>query len=193
MANPTTGFGLQAVNRWDNANPNWSRNTYPVLYTYATAMAKGDLAIINASTGNLERYASAGSVTVGVIDQFRWYDTVQKKMVYSSYWPGPASTIAGGVLAWVIDDPNVEFIGRVSGAAVTATKVGENADIVTTAPDATTGLSVETINSTTNTTANFPLKVLGVYESPGNDNTLDNNIIRVKLNATIYTTTTGIA
>lgn len=193
MANPTAGFGLQVVGRWDGTSPNFSRRKYPILSTYATAIAAGDLVTINATTGNMERYAAGGgSLTIGVVDEFEWYDTAAKITTWSKYWPGPAAAYSGTAWVWVIDDPNAEFIGRVSGTVVTDNNTGENADIVATAPNAA-GLSLETINSTTATTATYPLRVLGVYEAVGNDNTLDNNIIRVKLNATVFTTTTGIA
>lgn len=194
MANPTIGFGLKVAGRSDSASPTFSRREYPVLNTYATAMAAGDLVTINASTGNIERYAAGGgALTVGVVDQFEWYDTVRKTKVWSNYWPGPASSFSGSVTAYVIDDPDAEFLVRASGAAITAAEVGENADIVATAPSAA-GFSLETLDSTSPaTTANFPLRILGLYEGVGNDSTLANNIVRVKLNATIFTTTTGIA
>lgn len=193
MANNNAPYGFQIIGRQDGVSPNWSRRKYPILYSYSTAIAAGDLVKMNATTGNVERSAAGESLALGVVDQFEWYDTAAKQTVYRPLWPGTQAAASGSAYAWVYDDPNAEFEVQASSTVVTAAEVGENADIVATAPSSI-GLSQETINSTTlNTTATFPFKIVGLSTRVGNDNASDYNTVRVKGNAWQLNTTTGTA
>lgn len=193
MSNTNAPYGFKVIGRQDGVSPNYSRRKYPILYTYATAIAAGDLVKLNASTGNVERSAAGVTLSLGVADEFEWYDTAGNTTRWSRYWPGPASAASGTTYVWVIDDVNAEFEVQSSGTAITAANVGENIDIVATAPTAV-GLSQETVDQgTLGTTATLPFRIVGLGTSPTNDNASSYNTVRVKGNAWNLNSTTGIA
>ena len=107
--------------------------------------------------------AAAGDVVIGVVVGFLAnQDNLMQKH-------RPVST---NRIALVVDDPNVIFeIQEVSGGtALTSTEVGLNALLIVGSGNTTTGLSgMELDNSTEVTTAESPLRILGLVKRPDNN------------------------
>ena len=94
-------------------------------------------------------------------------DPTTGKPTWKNYYP--ASTNASDIVAFVVDDPNAEFVVQCSGTAA-ATCRGRNATIVTsTSGSATTGVSGQQVSAPATGNATHPWKVVAVYEADGND------------------------
>lgn len=196
MANPTAGFGLQPVRRIDGAALSFQLEVRRIAYNNSHVMATGDL-VKSLTTGFIDAYIAADTQTAGVFFGCKYRDPNLGYTVWRPIWnaiSGLASTDI--VEAYIIIDPNIVFEVRNSSAvtAITVANIMENADVVVGSPTALTGQSVATLNQATlAVTATLPLRIVGLGQGAGNDNTLGNNIVEVRLNTSDLQTATGLA
>lgn len=179
MSNPTGGFGLRPARRRDGAA--WTGNLTPVQIAYNNShiINKGD-PVISLSSGYIDVWAS-GAIR-GVFWGCEYLDPVNNYVNWFNKWSAPtlASTVV--VTAYVIDDPDLIFeIRAKSGLQVTQGNVWSNADINNMSASVTSGLSQATLNSVA-TTSTFPLRIVGLSQIVGNDNTSSSNIVEVSFN-----------
>lgn len=207
MANVLAPFGFQArgtasgpVNFSESHNPPYriAGGASP----YTTAIYYGDAVRMNASlTGYIERWTAADGdathILVGIFTGCSYYSASQQKVVESRWWPGTTDAV-GDVNAYVIDDPNAEFVVQSggTGAAITQTAIGQTADIsATPLGNTTTGISGMSL-ATPTTTNTFPFKVVNVITSPpgtnGTDLTTPYNYVVVVPNYQQFKSLTGI-
>lgn len=196
MANPTAGFGLREVRRIDGAALSFQVEARRIAYNNTNVMATGDL-VKSLTTGYIDAYVAGDTRSAGVFWGCKYLDPNSGKMEWRPMWnavSGLASTAI--VTAYVIIDPNIVFEIRNSSASapITVANIGENADIVVGVPTASPGQSVATLNQATlAVTATLPLRIVALGQTIGNDNTLGNNIVEVRLNTTDLQTATGLA
>lgn len=196
MANPTTGFGLRAVRKIDGTPPNYAPIIRQILNTDTTQIGKGDL-VKDAGTGYIAKavFDSTSHDLLGVFDGCSYYDTAQAKTIFSPFWTGVATALAGSVTAYVITDLDLIFEVQSHGAAaVPITDIGTNATFVAApAVNATTGQSTLVLNAdTTATTSTFPMRIVGLSQRVNNDNTTLDNLVEVILNDQTFKTLTGV-
>ena len=159
--------GCQPVNNVVGTTGNFQTNEYPILSTYGSTMFKGD-AVTLSTAGQVIR-ATASQSVLGIFDGCRYQPTNNTYSVKFPYWPGAPTIVTGSeTVALVIDDPNVVFTiqetnaSAASGTPLTQAVVGNNADLLYTAGNTTTGLSsVSLNNAATATTLLGQVKVLG--------------------------------
>ena len=181
MANVAGPFGLVVsgtfsgpVNFAEFHNP-----PFRIASNYGTAIGYGDLVTLVAGgspTGYLNQWiAGDGSATYQVAGVFvgcKYYSTSQRKTVWNNYWPGSDAT--GDVDAFVISDPNAQFVIQTAAGPTTQAMIGTTADIVVGTVNTTTGWSGAALDvpSTSNPTT-LPLKILGLVTSPPGANGTD--------------------
>jgi len=204
MANVIGPFGLS---QWGTASgpPNFAEvhNTpYRIAAGNATAIFYGDLVnmVVAGPSGYIQQWTagsgSATTIVVGVFVGCTYFSTSQQKTIFNRYWPGSDAT--GDVNAFVVDDPNAQFMIQVDttvGAAVTQTSMGRTADVVVNAGNTTTGISGMALAAPT-TTNTFPLKVVNFVTTPpganGTDLTTVGNYVIVAFNNQTYKSQGGV-
>lgn len=193
MANPTGGFGLRAVRRLDGAAMSFQIETNQIAYNNANTFGTGDL-VIRLSTGFIDKYAASGAVVLGVFMGCKYFSAPVGRTIWSPIWNAPSIASNLIVEAYIMTDPNLVFDIRGSAtAAITRADVGANADVVVGTANAITGQSTTTLDtSAMNSTATFPLRIVGLASFPEVDNTLASNIAQVVLNTQVYKSNTGI-
>ena len=95
-----------------------------------TGGASGTAVCANPGLGASLTSTASGTVTVfvpvaGIFVGCKYLSTSQKRTVWSAYWPG--SDANGDVLAYVISDPNAQFLVQTGNSNTTATAVGLSA------------------------------------------------------------------
>ena len=192
MANTNAPFGLRPVRRLDGAAPTYQTNPYQIITTQTHKIGTGDLVKYDGSNAGYIDYAAATDTPVlGVFAGCEWYDTSQQKKIFSPQWTG-VSTAVAPITAYVYDDVSIVFeIQSGNGGPVTIAGLRQNAKISATgvgAPNTTTGISTEFLDFATLATnqATYPLKIIGLSQKYGNDNTSQYNLVEVVLNATNY-------
>lgn len=183
MANVDKAFGLRPMGNL-SATGAQAQYGYEIADNQAGAIFQGDLVTI--FDGYLVKFAPAThTAAVGVFNGCQYIDPTTGKPTWSNYYPGSVNITAGKIMADVIDDPNQKFIIQADGS-VTQVQIGLNADVIGTGGSTTTGVSSMELNSgTIAKAAALNLKIIGLYDVPGNSFGT-NAVVVVKINEHLY-------
>ena len=183
MANIDKAFGLRPLGNL-SATGAQAQYGYEIADNQSGAIYQGDLVTI--FDGYLVKFAPAThTAAVGVFNGCQYIDPTTGKPTWKNYYPGSVNITAGKIIADVIDDPAQLFLIQADEDIVQA-DIGKNADVVGTGGSTTTGVStMELDSSTIANTAALNLKIVGMYDVPGN--ALGTNaVVVVKINEHLY-------
>jgi hypothetical protein len=183
MANVDKPFGLRALGNL-SATGGQKQYGYEIADNQSGAIYQGDL--VTVYDGYLVKFAPAThTAAVGVFNGCNYIDPTTGKPTWKNFYPGSINITQGKIIADVIDDPNQLFIIQVD-ESVAQTQVGMNADVVGTGGSTTTGVStMELDSSTIAKTAALNLKIVGLWDVPGNAYGT-NAVVVVKINEHLY-------
>lgn len=202
MANPTGGFGLQAVRSFANSAGNYQLTHRQILYSDTNSIGFGDAVL--PTTGGYVTCVSGATLSTtisGIFYGCQYLNTTTKQYNWSNNWPGVAlsttlSTTIPVVDAYVVEDPRTVFAIRAASGVITTTSIGLNFNLSTASSTFTAaGFSQATLASSSGaaaTTASFLFRLVGLSNRIGNDNTLSNNVVEVVMNVAAINTTTGV-
>lgn len=183
MANVDKPFGLRPLGNL-SATGSQKQYGYEIADNQSGAIYQGDL--VTVYDGYLVKFAPAThTAAVGVFNGCNYIDPSSGKPTWKNYYPGSVNITAGKIQADVIDDPSQLFIIQVD-ESVAQTQVGMNADVVGTGGSTTTGVSsMELDSSTIAKSAALNLKIVGLWDVPGNEFGT-NAVVVVKINEHLY-------
>jgi len=183
MANLDKAFGLRPIGNLSGTGSQ-KQYGYEIADNQGGTIFQGDLVALSA--GFITRFLPAThTAAVGVFNGCEYTDPTTGKPTFSNFYPGSVNITTGKISANVIDDPSQLFLVQVDAGFVAA-DVGKNADVIGTGGSTTTGVSTMELNSSTlATTAALNLKVVGLYNVPGNDFGT-NAVVVVKINEHVY-------
>lgn len=167
MANIDKAFGLRAMGNL-SATGAQAQYGFTINDNQAGAIFQGDL--VTVYDGYLVAFAPAThTAAVGVFNGCTYIDPTTGKPTWKNYYPGSVNITQGTITADVIDDPAQLFIIQCDGS-LTQAQIGFNADVVAGSGNTTTGQSaMELDSSTIAKTAALNLKIVGLYNVPGNE------------------------
>jgi hypothetical protein len=183
MANIDKAFGLRPMGNL-SATGAQAQYGYEIADNQSGAIYQGDLVTIY--DGYLVKFAPAThTAAVGVFNGCNYIDPTTGKPTWKNFYPGSVNITAGKIIADVIDDPAQLFLIQADEDIVQA-DIGKNADVVGTGGSTTTGVStMELDSSTIANTAALNLKIVGLFDVPGN--ALGNfAVVVVKINEHLY-------
>ena len=188
MANIDAPFGFRQYKGTGSA-PTYEQNTRKIASDNTTKIFFGD-AVIPLTTGYISQAAAAGTIRIeGIFAGCKYTSTSQKRTVWSNYWGGADAT--GDVEAYVIDDPNAQFIVQsqdgTGTSPITFANIGEYINLIPGTGNTSTGISAMTVDQDTlGTTVTLPFRIVGLVESPpganGTDITSEFNQVIVAFN-----------
>lgn len=186
MANLDKAFGLRPLG---NLSATGAQKQYGYLIedNQAGAIYQGDLVTIVG--GYVVKFApGTHSAALGVFNGCNYIDPSSGKPTWKNYYPGSVNITAGKIVADVIDDPNQLFLIQADEDIVQA-DIGKNADVIGTGGSTVTGVStMELDSSTIADTEALNLKIVGLWDVPGNE--LGNfAVVVVKINEHLYGST----
>lgn len=184
MANTFAPFGFS---QWSGTG---SAPTYEQVVMYiapnnGTAIFKGDavVPVTGSATGYIKQATASTVALAGIFVGCKYLSTSQKRTVWSNYWPGSDAT--GDVEAYVINDPNAQFLVQAGGTNVGFSKIGQNIQLNVGTGNTANGISGMYVESP-NTTSTLPFRVVNVVSSPpganGTDITAAYNYVVVQFN-----------
>lgn len=154
---------------------------YKIASGYATAIFAGDFVKLVAGGGVEKDTGTATLTPMGIVVGFEYTDPTTGQLLQTNYWP--ASTVAADAKAFVIDDPYVLFLMEADGS-IAAADVGQNAGVVQTAGSTANGRSKNALDQSTLATTNtLPLRVVDIWDAPGNEAGDAFTIVLCKFNA----------
>ena len=181
MANTNSPFGFRQYFGGSGGAPTFAQSTRLIAAGNTTAIYSGDpvMPVISTANGYITQAAPGTTTLAGIFVGCKYLSTSQKRTVWSSYWPGSDAT--GDVEAYVVDDPNAQFVVQgnsttfnITGSLTTFTSsvVGQYAQFAIGTGNASTGQSGAYLNSV-GTTVTFPFIVRSLIISPPGANGAD--------------------
>jgi hypothetical protein len=166
MANVDKAFGLRALGNL-SATGSQKQFGYQIADNQAGAIFQGDL--VTLKDGFILQFdPSSHTAAVGVFNGVFYTDPTTGKPTFKNFYPGSVNITTGTIQADVLDDPNQLFIIQ-SDEDIEQADFGKNADVVVGSGSTTTGLSaMELDSSDIGTAAAKNLKLIGIYDTPGN-------------------------
>jgi len=159
MSTTAAPFGLRPVGNLSGTY-NGAFRQYPILSTYSTRIAFGDIVKLNdaGSTTTIQKDTGTTSATpIGIFLGCRYTDLSTGQTQFSQQWSGAAHTNG---MAYVCDDPNVLFEVQADGT-VNDDDIAANVALVQGTSSATLGISRVSIDiSTAATTATLPIRIV---------------------------------
>jgi len=175
MANVSAPFGFRQYSGTGSA-PTYEQVTFgPGGIDYnAGAIFYGDPVVrVGSGDGTLTQAAgSAGSGTVtmaGIFQGCKFLSTVLSRTLWSNYWPGGSPVASGSqstIEAYVINDPNAQFLVQSDSTGVTQAGVGSNFDFSIGTGTTANGLSGAFLLHTGVTTAAYPWRLVSLVTTP---------------------------
>jgi hypothetical protein len=186
MANIDKAFGLRPIGNL-SATGAQKQYGYEIADNQAGAIFQGDLVTIVA--GFVVKFAPAThAAALGVFNGCQYIDPTTGKPTFKNFYPGSVNITSGKIVADVMDDPSQLFLIQADEDIVQA-DIGKNADIIGTGGSTVTGVStMELDSSTIADTAALNLKIVGLYNVPGNA-LGDFAVVVVKINEHLYGST----
>jgi hypothetical protein len=186
MANIDKAFGLRPIGNL-SATGAQKQYGYEIADNQAGAIFQGDLVTIVA--GFVVKFAPAThAAALGVFNGCQYIDPSTGKPTFKNFYPGSVNITSGKIVADVMDDPSQLFLIQADEDIVQA-DIGKNADIIGTGGSTVTGVStMELDSSTIADTAALNLKIVGLYNVPGNA-LGDFAVVVVKINEHLYGST----
>lgn len=186
MANTDKAFGLRPLGNL-SATGAQKQYGYEIADSQAGAIYQGDLVTI--VNGYVVKFVPAThAAALGVFNGCFYIDPTTGKPTWKNYYPGSVNITEGEIVADVLDDPSQLFIIQ-ADEDIEKADIGKNADVVGTGGSTTTGVSsMELDSSTIADTAALNLKIVGLWNVPGNAFG-DYAVVVVKINEHLYGST----
>lgn len=197
MANTNSPFGFRSYGHRDGSAPTMGLEKFNIYSSASVSFYSGDpVAQSSASPGFLQLYAGTGAtpICLGIFYGCEYYSPSVGRVVWSpSYVTGTGATSSNPVTAYVITDPEMQFVVQASSAGIGSSMAGYNATVLAGtmgAGDSLTGQSAATLASTVGAVAgsSYPFRIIGVYSDyappgvNGTDNSSAYNIVVVAPN-----------
>ena len=186
MANVDKAFGLRPLGNL-SATGSQKQYGYEIADNQSGAIYQGDLVTI--VDGYIVKFLPAThAAALGVFNGCNYTDPSSGKPTWKNYYPGSVNITSGKITADVMDDPSQLFLIQVDGS-FTQANIGKNADVIGTGGSTITGVSTMELNSSTIAdTAALNLKIVGLWNVPGNE-VGTNAVVVVKINEHLYGST----
>lgn len=188
MANTFAPFGF-AQDSGTGSAPTYEMVTRQVALT-AGAIYSGD-PVTSLSDGTIAQSTAGTTQIAGIFYGCKYVSAALGREVWSPYWPGSGSALAGTTVeAYIVNDPNAQFVVQSgnAGTAVGLADVGANINFAVGTGSALTGRSGAYANQATisPTTTTLPFRIVGLVTSPpganGTDTASNGNWIYVAFN-----------
>ena len=164
MSSTKNPIGLQPAKIKGNAPNTGGLQLYTVGASSADDIGRNDPVQLNTS-GQIARVS--GGRPFGVATGFVWVDPTTKRPNWSNNLPAGTSSYDSNIQAYVVDDPRATFIVQ-ADATVSAGDVGLNFTLSAVGSVNTLGMSQAVLKASTRTTAVGTVRLLGIYNIPGN-------------------------
>ena len=168
MANTNAPFGFRQYRGLGSA-PTYEQSVRLIKSDNSTAVYFGD-PVSNLNTGYITRATAGTAQIAGIFAGCKYLSTSQKRTVWSNYWPG--ADASSDVEAYIIDDPNAQFVVQAGGTAIGLADMGLYVQFNLGSGNATTGISGAYVESPA-VTATLPFRIIGFIESPPGANGTD--------------------
>ena len=168
MANTNAPFGFRQYRGLGSA-PTYEQSVRLIKSDNTTAVYFGD-PVSNLNTGYITRATAGTAQITGIFAGCKYLSTSQKRTVWSNYWPG--SDASADIEAYIIDDPNAQFLVQAGGTAIGLADMGLYVQFNLGTGNTATGISGAFVESPA-VTATLPFRIIGFDVDPPGSNGTD--------------------
>ena len=170
MANLNTPFGFGQY-RGTGSSPTFEQVTARIAPNNAIPIYSGDaVSFVSPANGYIQQAAAGTTPVAGIFVGCKYLSVSQKRVTWSSYWPG--SDASGDVEAYIVNDPNAQFLVQAGGAAIGRDKIGQNVQLNPGVGNPYTGRSGMYVENPS-ATATLPFRIVSVVTNPPGANGTD--------------------
>jgi hypothetical protein len=163
--------------RGSGANSTGS-SVYNIASGYAANIFTGDI-VVNTAGGNVNVQTAATDKALGVFVGCR-YTAANGTPTWSPYWP--TGTVSADAKAMVIDNPAATYLIQADTSVTIGDLNSFNFEVTLGAGSTVTGKSGFGLDAATRGLDNEMLRIVGLYDTPGNEITSAFPIVEVRLN-----------
>jgi hypothetical protein len=208
MANTNSPFGFRAFGHRDGSAPTMGLERRWIYSSDTNPYFTGD-PVCNSSVtyGYLQPYggSSLAPIVAGIFAGCEYYSPAVGRVVWNSnYQPGAGAASSSPVYAYIISDPEMQFIVQASSAGIGSSQVGVNCAVLvnqSSLGNTATGISYCTIASSYGSVSgsSYPFRLIDVYSNfappgvNGTDNSSAYNILVVAPNNWDRKALTGVS
>ena len=189
MANTNAPFGFSPEGTVSGSTPNFRLSRRFIAAGNSTAIFTGDavVPVTGTSTGYIKQATASTIAMAGIFWGCKYLSISQGRPVWSRYWPG--SDANGDVTAYVIDNPDAEFVVQAGGTAIGVASLNQNVQLNVGTGNTTTGQSGMYVENP-NVTVTLPFTITGFVQDPtganGTDITTAYNWVKVTFNNEVF-------
>jgi hypothetical protein len=193
VANLNTPFGFQQY-RGTGSAPTYEIVTARIDAANNIPIFTGDpVSYRSPANGYIVESVAGTAPVLGIFVGCKFTSTVTKKTEWFNYWPGSGAN--GDVEAYVITDPNAQFVVQGGGAVIGQDKIGQNVQLNPGVGNTATGISGAFVENPA-VTATLPFRIVGLVRNPpganGTDITSPYNHVIVSFNNAITRANGGV-
>lgn len=170
MPNLNAPFGFQQY-RGAGSSPTYEQVTARIDPANTQPIFTGDpVSYRSPANGYIVESVAGTAPVLGIFVGCKFTSVSNKSVVWRNYWPG--SDAVGDVEAYVITDPNAQFLVQAGGAAIGQDKVGQNVQLNPGVGNTATGISGAFVENPA-VTATLPFRIVGLVRTPPGANGTD--------------------
>lgn len=194
MANTNAPYGFRSFGQEDGSSPTMGLQRLFILSSDANQYFTGDVVIqSSANAGYIGTYAGSTSAVVpaGIFAGCEYYSPSVGRVIWSNYFPGSVGS-SSPCNAYLITDPEMQFVVQCSSGPLGQSAVGGNVNITlaqSSLGNTLNGISAMTINSgSVATGSSLPFRIVDLWSNfappgvNGTDNTTAFNSVIVAPN-----------
>lgn len=187
VTNVSAPFGFRQIKGTGSA-PTYEQVPMTIASGNATAIFFGDavVPVTGSATGYIKQATASTVALAGIFVGCKYLSTSQKRTVWSNYWPGSDAT--SDVEAYVVNDPNAQFLCQAGGTNVGFATIGQNIQLNVGTGNTANGISGMYVE-TPATTATLPFRIVSLVATPPEQNgtniTGTFNLLIVQFNNTL--------
>jgi len=179
MANTSAPFGFRQY-AGNGSAPTYEQVRFPIAYNSTNIFFGDPVTAVNDGTvtQSADTSTPAALGVAGVFSGCQYLSTVQKRTVWSNYYPGGTDPVSGSIYAYIINDPNAKFVVQSDSTGIALADVNATIGFKIGSGNTSTGISgayLDTATLQTGTLANYPFKIVAlINDPPGAQGTLSN-------------------
>jgi hypothetical protein len=172
MANTNAPFGFRQVSGTGSA-PTYEQVAVDIAYNTTNIFFGDPVAPVN--TGYITQAGTSGGSSdtqiAGIFAGCQYLSTVQKRTVWSNYYPGGTDPASGTIIGYIINDPNAKFVAQTDGTGAAQTNINTTVGFTIGSGNTATGISAAVVKmSTSGTDATQPFRILSLVTQPPGSN-----------------------
>ena len=174
MANTNAPFGFRQYSGTGSA-PTYEQVAVSIGYN-TTNIFFGDPVEPSASGTIVQGTGTTAAAGIaGIFIGCQYLSTVQKRTVWSNYYPGGTDPATGTIVGYIVNDPNAKFLVQSDATGIAATDVNGTVGYTIGSGNTANGISGAYISSVGPTTATLPFRIVSlVTDPPGSNGTIGN-------------------